>query len=83
MLNALRLNDGVPMATFEARTGLSRQAIAGQLDRARANGWLDDDPDWLRPTPLGLRFANDAIVRAAGIAAINRRSRLHGGRQCA
>ncbi|HRO62741.1 radical SAM family heme chaperone HemW [Thermomonas sp.] len=62
MLNALRLNDGVPMTTFEARTGLSRQAIAGQLDRARANGWLDDDPDWLRPTPLGLRFANDAIA---------------------
>ena len=62
MLNALRLNDGVSMASFEARTGLSRSSIADRLGTARANGWLDADPDWLRPTPLGLRFANDAIA---------------------
>ncbi len=62
MLNALRLNDGVSMASFEARTGLPRTAINDRLGTARANGWLDDDPDWLRPTPLGLRFANDVIA---------------------
>jgi oxygen-independent coproporphyrinogen-3 oxidase len=61
MLNALRLNAGVPMAMFEARTGLPREAIAGKLAIARARGWLDADEDWLRPTELGLRFANDAI----------------------
>lgn len=62
MLNALRLNDGVSLASFEARTGLARATIADRLARARARGWLEDDPDWLRPTPLGLRFANDAIA---------------------
>ena len=29
--------------------------------KARANGWLEPDPDWLRPTELGRRFANDVI----------------------
>ena len=61
MLNALRLNDGVPLAMFEARTGLPRRVIAPRLDEARARGWLEDDPDWLRPTELGRRFTNDVI----------------------
>ena len=61
MLNALRLNQGVPMAMFEARTGLPRAAIAAQVAIARERGWLDADEDWLRPTELGRRFANAAI----------------------
>ena len=61
MLNALRLNEGVPMAMFEARTGLPRSAIAPQLAQARERGWLEADDDWLRPTELGRRFANDVI----------------------
>ena len=61
MLNALRLNAGVPMAMFEARTGLPRTAIADHLATAHARGWLEPDPDWLRPTELGRRFANDVI----------------------
>ena len=61
MLNALRLNEGVPMATFEARTGLARAAIAGKLATARERGWLEPGDDWLRPTELGRRFANDVI----------------------
>ena len=61
MLNALRLNAGVPMAMFEARTGLPRAAIAHRLGTAHARGWLEPDPDWLRPTELGRRFANDVI----------------------
>ena len=61
MLNALRLNDGVSIASFEARTGLSRSVLDDRLAIARERGWLTDEPDWLRPTPLGLRFANDVI----------------------
>lgn len=61
MLNALRLNDGVPMQLFEARTGLPRSAIATQLAKARQNGWLEADDGWLRPTELGRRFTNDVI----------------------
>ena len=61
MLNALRLNAGVPLALFEARTGLPRSTIAGHLATARTRGWLEDDPDWLRPTELGRRFTNDVV----------------------
>jgi putative oxygen-independent coproporphyrinogen III oxidase len=61
MLNALRLNAGVPLSLFEARTGLPRAAIGARLAQARARGWLEDDPDQLRPTELGRRFANDVI----------------------
>jgi len=61
MLNALRLNAGVPMAMFEARTGLSRHAINGRLSVALARGWIEDDAEWLRPTELGRRFTNDVV----------------------
>ena len=61
MLNALRLNEGVPAALFEARTGLPLEAIADRMADARARGWLEPDPAWLRPTELGRRFANDVI----------------------
>ena len=61
MLNALRLNEGVPLAMFEARTGLPRAAIADTLAVARQRGLLDEDDAWLRPTELGRRFANDVI----------------------
>ncbi|HVX04278.1 MAG TPA: coproporphyrinogen-III oxidase family protein, partial [Rhodanobacteraceae bacterium] len=61
MLNALRLNDGVPMADFTKRTGLPAGAIAAPLHQARACGWLADDPDRLQATPLGQRFLNDLI----------------------
>ena len=62
MLNALRLNAGVPIAMFEARTGLARAAIAERLALAQARGWIEADAERLQPTELGLRFANDAIA---------------------
>ena len=61
MLNALRLNAGVPLTDFTARTGLSAEAIAAPLHAARTRGWLTDDPDRLQPTPPGRRFLNDLI----------------------
>ena len=61
MLNALRLNQGVPLVDFTARTGLSAEAIAAPLHEARMRGWLVDEPDRLQPTPLGQRFLNDLI----------------------
>ena len=61
MLNALRLNDGVSMADFTARTGLPEEAIAAPLREAHGNGWLADDAERLRATPLGQRFLNDLI----------------------
>lgn len=61
MLNALRLRDGVPLALFGARTGLPVDAIAAPLAQARARGWLEPDPAWLRTTDLGWRFLNDVL----------------------
>jgi putative oxygen-independent coproporphyrinogen III oxidase len=67
MLNALRLVEGFGLTQFEARTGLSRSAIAAPLAEALRRGWLaadaegDDPSGWLTPTETGLRFANDII----------------------
>ncbi|MFC4160143.1 radical SAM family heme chaperone HemW [Chitinimonas lacunae] len=58
MLNALRLTEGVPTELFTERTGLGIGTIARQIESAVAQGLLDADPRWLRPTPLGRRFLN-------------------------
>lgn len=62
MLNALRLIDGTPMPQFTARTGLPITAIAARLAAARDRGWLTDEAEYLRTTPLGQRFLNDVIT---------------------
>ncbi|MPS26315.1 radical SAM family heme chaperone HemW [Pigmentiphaga sp.] len=59
MLNALRLADGVPAASFAERTGLNLATIARPLARAVERGLLDEDPTRIRATPLGRRFLND------------------------
>ena len=61
MLNALRLNDGFALAEFEARTGLPRSAISGELGEALARGWIETDGERVVPTELGRRFTNDVI----------------------
>lgn len=59
MLNALRLDRGVPIRVFRQRTGLSDAAIHAPLAEARRRGLMTDDPRRLRPTALGRRFLND------------------------
>lgn len=59
MLNALRLQQGVPSTEFDARTGLSLATVAHQLEAAVKRGLLDGDPRRIRATPLGWRFLND------------------------
>ena len=62
MLNALRLVDGVPLADFAERTGLSPERIAVPLAEGRRRGWLCDDRGRLQTTALGQRFLNDVIA---------------------
>lgn len=62
MLNALRLNSGFSLRSFEATTGLSRATIADELVQAQDKGWLEVKDDQVRPTELGRRFANDAMI---------------------
>jgi putative oxygen-independent coproporphyrinogen III oxidase len=61
MLNALRLVDGFSLKDFEYRTGLSRNSIAPELQKAFAEQWLSQEGDWVKPTELGMRFANDVM----------------------
>ena len=62
MLNALRLIQGVPSKDFAERTGLPTERIGVALADARRRGWLTDEADVLRTTPLGQRFLNDVIA---------------------
>ena len=62
MLNALRLVGGFALPQFEARTGLPRSAIAGELAIASERGWIVITGDRVVPTELGRRFTNDVIA---------------------
>jgi oxygen-independent coproporphyrinogen-3 oxidase len=62
MMNALRLNGGVPQTLFAAHTGLPLTLIAAQLQRAREQGLLDTSGARLRPTERGRRFLNDLLA---------------------
>jgi len=64
-LNAFRLVDGVEAALFTRRTGLPAERIAAPAAAARREGLLASGADRLRPTALGLRFANELIARFA------------------
>jgi len=59
MLNALRLNAGVPALLFTDRTGLPMSAIEPALRRAAGRGLLVDDPGLIVATDLGRRFLSD------------------------
>ncbi|MDJ0739605.1 MAG: radical SAM family heme chaperone HemW [Gammaproteobacteria bacterium] len=61
MLNALRLNRGVDVQTFAARTGLDLAEIAAPLAIARDRGLMRRDPRRLAPTAIGQRFLNDLL----------------------
>ena len=59
MLNALRLNDGVPASLFAERTGLPISVASRAIAEATRKGLLEANPVILKPTPLGRRFLND------------------------
>jgi len=61
MLNALRLDEPVELAGFEARTGLPRATLDAPLRNAQQRGWLEHDEARVVTTPLGRRFLNDVI----------------------
>lgn len=61
MMNALRLNDGVPLALFSERTGMAVSTLDANLQIAQARGALERDPERIVPTELGRRYLNDVI----------------------
>ncbi len=62
MLNALRLNDGVPRRLFSERTGLPPTAIQEQLATAVAAGLLEAEPDRIKATAKGARYLDDLLA---------------------
>lgn len=62
MLNTLRLKNGVPQASFSARTGLSFDVIRRQVDAAVADGLLkNDNPGLIKTAEKGARYLNDLL----------------------
>ncbi len=61
MMNALRLNEGVPAALFEERTGLPLLVCSEAMEQACARGLLERDAARLKPTLQGQRFLNDLL----------------------
>ena len=61
MLNTLRLVDGFSLNDFEYRTGLDRAVIQDKLNQAIEANWLEQNSNWVKPTELGMRFANDVM----------------------
>jgi oxygen-independent coproporphyrinogen-3 oxidase len=61
MMNALRLTEGFPVASFTERTGLPITAATRGLDEAESRGLILRDHARVRPTELGRRFLNDLL----------------------
>lgn len=61
MMNALRLNAGVPARLFAERTGLALHELDAPLQRARARGLLDASATHLRASAQGRRFLNELL----------------------
>ena len=61
MMNALRLNAGVPARLFAERTGVPLAAISTQLQAAQERGLLAPFNERIRPSVRGRRFLNDLL----------------------
>ncbi|MBS0286573.1 MAG: radical SAM family heme chaperone HemW [Proteobacteria bacterium] len=61
MLNALRLKEGVPTASFKARTGLELETIISQLKHAQQQGWIAPFDKQISTTEKGYQFLNDVV----------------------
>ena len=61
MMNALRLNEGVPAMLFTERTSLPLLLVRRELEQAQQRGLLLVDLKRIAPTTLGQRFLNDLL----------------------
>ncbi|HET8791474.1 MAG TPA: radical SAM family heme chaperone HemW [Modicisalibacter sp.] len=61
-MNALRLVEGVPLATWQAYTGRPLERLEARLAVARKKELLVEDSNSLRATPQGLLFLNELLA---------------------
>ena len=61
MMNALRLNEGVPITYFTQRTGQRWDLVAGVWSQLEGQGLVEKHNTYVRPTALGRRFLNRVL----------------------
>jgi oxygen-independent coproporphyrinogen-3 oxidase len=61
MMNALRLNDGVPMPYFSERTGVEWSVLQPYWESLTQQGLVEVKNNYARPTVLGRRFLNRVL----------------------
>lgn len=61
-MNAMRLCEGVPLASYQERTGLTINSMLKQLAISEEKGLINRDAITLRPTQHGQRFLNDLLT---------------------
>jgi len=61
MLNALRLNDGFPVAWFAERTGYPISLVNAVLNEGERDGLIERSHTKIAPTELGRRFQNQLL----------------------
>ncbi|MEN8176168.1 MAG: radical SAM family heme chaperone HemW [Pseudomonadota bacterium] len=65
MMNALRLNNGVPVRCISERTGLAWEAVRSRIAPAVTHGLMVKGEERLQATPLGLRYLNNLLAMFA------------------
>jgi len=61
MMNALRLNTGVPAHLFSERTGLPLYKITASLNQARELGLITNQTNMIQATDKGQNYLNDLL----------------------
>ena len=61
MMNAMRLNGGVPKPFFSERTGVSVAAVQPALDNLLKMELIEQQTNYLKPTQKGHRFLNNLL----------------------
>ena len=62
LMNALRLNDGVPARYFQERTGLAWNKIANRWLNLSNEGLVEPAGNSLKATPTGLRYLDSILA---------------------
>lgn len=63
LMNALRLNNGVPKNIFESYTGLPQQVLEDALEPLITQGLIEPIDPQIKTTELGQRFLNTVLTR--------------------
>lgn len=60
-MNALRLQEGIPVSDFEARTGMTLDSIRAPLNKALSLGLIECSTD-IRASERGQQYLNELLA---------------------